>query len=180
MGVISMGLIKSNLRIDIMKKLFPDFSSPSSMIQVGWNKLKKIPGGNKIFSTLVSRYIPYTGSISPVVLSIENGQSRVLLKDKRAVRNHLNCIHAIALANVGEFSTGLCLISQLPSSAMAILVKIEVDYLKKARGNLISESLFQYSNKTKNDEELKLTANILNAKNEIVTKVYATWRIRIK
>lgn len=163
-----------------MKKLLPDFSSPSSMIQTLWSKLKKVPGGNKIFSSLVSRYIPYTGSISPIVLAIESGQARVLLKDKKAVRNHLNCIHAIALANVGEFSTGLCLISQLPRSAMAILVKIEVEYLKKARGNLISESLFQYSNNIKNDEELKLTANIMNSKNEIVTNVYATWRIRIK
>ena len=149
------------------------------MIQVGWSKLKKIPGGNKIFSALVSKYIPYTGSISPLVLSIENGQSRVMLRDKRAVRNHLNCIHAIALANVGEFSTGLCLISQLPKTAMTILVKIEIEYLKKARGDLISEALFQYLNETKNNEDLRLTANILNSKNEIVSKVHATWRIRL-
>ncbi|KAB8039228.1 DUF4442 domain-containing protein [Silvanigrella paludirubra] len=162
-----------------MKKFLPDFSSPSEMIQVGWEKLKKIPGGNKIFSTIVSKYIPYTGSVSPLVLSIENGQARVMLKDKRAVRNHLNCIHAIALANVGEFSTGLCLISQLPKTAMAILVKIEVEYLKKARGNLISESLFQYASTTKNNEDLRITANVLDEKNEIVTKVHATWRIRL-
>lgn len=162
-----------------MIKFLPDFSSPSEMIQVGWSKLKKIPGGNKIFSALVSKYIPYTGSISPLVLSIENGQSRVMLRDKRAVRNHLNCIHAIALANVGEFSTGLCLISQLPKTAMTILVKIEIEYLKKARGDLISEALFQYLNETKNNEDLRLTANILNSKNEIVSKVHATWRIRL-
>ena len=163
-----------------MKKFLPNLSSPNEMIQVGWSKLKKIPGGNKIFSSLASRYIPYTGSVSPIVLSIENGQARVLMKDKRAVRNHLNCIHAIALANVGEFSTGLCLISQLPNTAMAILVKIEVEYLKKARGDLVSESLFQYSVDTKNNDDLRLTANILNEKNEIVTKVHATWRIRFK
>lgn len=163
-----------------MKKLFPDFSSPSSMIQLGWTKLKKIPGGNKIFSSLVSQYIPYTGSISPIVLSIGDGQARVLLKDKRAVRNHLNCIHAIALANVGEFSTGLCLTSQLPKSGIAILVKIQVEYLKKARGNLISESIFQYNNNIKSDDEVNLVASIMNSEDEIVAKTYATWRVRIK
>ena len=162
-----------------MIKFFPDFSSPTKMIQFGWERLKKIPGGNKIFSSIVSRFIPYTGSIFPIILSIENAQARVLLKDKRAVRNHLNCIHAIALANVGEFSTGLCLMSQLPENAKAILVKIEVEYLKKARGNLISECLFQLAPLIKNDEELKLLANIMNSKNEIVTKVFATWRVRL-
>ncbi len=163
-----------------MKRLIPQFSSPSSMIQLGWSKLKKIPGGNIIFSSLVSKYIPYTGSISPTILSIESGQARVLLKDRRAVRNHLDSIHAIALANVGEFSTGLCLISQLPETAMAILTKIEVEYLKKARGDLISEAIYHYNTGNKSDEEHKITANILNSNNEIVTKVYATWRVRQK
>lgn len=163
-----------------MKRFIPQLSSPSSMIQLGWSKLKKIPGGNIIFSSLVSKYIPYTGSIAPVILSIENGQARVLLKDRRSVRNHLDSIHAIALANVGEFSTGLCLISQLPESAMAILTKIEVDYLKKARGDLISEAIYQYNDLKQNDAEHKITANILNSNNEIVTKVCATWRVRKK
>lgn len=162
-----------------MSKFLPDFSSPSSLIQVGWEKLKKVPGGNKIFSSLVSRVIPYTGSISPLVLKIENGQSRVMLKDRRAVRNHLNCIHAIALANLGEFSTGLCFTSQLPVSAKAILVKIEVEYLKKARGNLISESIFYLPKDLKNDSEYKVTAMITNSNNETVTKIHATWRVRL-
>lgn len=161
-----------------MKSLIPQFSSPSAMIQSGWAKLKKIPGGNRIFSSLVANYIPYTGSISPVVLSIESGQARVLLKDRRAVRNHLNCIHAIALANVGEFSTGLCLIAQLPKTSQAILTKIEVEYLKKARGDLISEAIFHYNESSKENEEYTLTANVLNSQNEIVTKVHATWRVR--
>ena len=163
-----------------MRRFIPQLSSPNAMLQVGWTKLKNIPGGNIIFSSLASKYIPYTGSISPLVLSIESGQARVLLKDKRAVRNHLNCIHAIALANVGEFSTGLCLISQLPESAMAILTRIEIEYLKKARGDLVSEAIYQYQNAQQENEDHKITANILNASNEIVTKVHATWRVRIK
>ncbi|APJ02710.1 DUF4442 domain-containing protein [Silvanigrella aquatica] len=163
-----------------MLKFLSDFSSPSKLVQTTWPQLKKVPGGNKIFSSIISHYIPYTGSISPVVLSIENSFVRILLKDKKSVRNHLNSIHAIALANLGEFSSGLCLISQLPHNALAILIKIEVEYLKKARGNLISECFFQYPVETKNDEELKLYANITNDKNEIVTKVTATWKVRLK
>jgi hypothetical protein len=163
-----------------MVSIFTDFSSPSKLIQTAWPKFNKFPGGNKIFTTLVSKYIPYTGSISPLILTIEHGQVRVFLKDHKAIRNHLNSIHAIALANVGEFSTGLSLISQLPHNMNAILVKIEVEYLKKARGNLISECIFNLQNPIENNQEFKLLSSITNTDHEVVTNVNAIWRVRAK
>ncbi|KAB8030608.1 DUF4442 domain-containing protein [Fluviispira multicolorata] len=162
-----------------MSKFLPNFSSPSEMIKIGWEKLNKLPAGNIIFSSLVSKYIPYTGSISPVVLKIENGLAQVRIKDKRAIRNHLKCIHAIALANIGEFSTGLSITSQLPNSAKGILVRIEIEYLKKARGDLIAEANFQLPKQFKSEDEFKIVSNIKDSKNIIVSKVYATWKVRI-
>ena len=54
-------------------------------------------------------------------LSIKKEQ-RVVLKDKRAIRNHLDCIHAIALANLGELASGLALLSIIEPSLKAIVV----------------------------------------------------------
>jgi acyl-coenzyme A thioesterase PaaI-like protein len=156
----------------------PQLSSPSAMIQKLWAKFNKLPAGNKLFSAMIGRYIPYTGSISPVVLKIENDTAAVLLKDRKAVRNHLNSIHAIALANVGEFSTGLCVISQLSESAKAILVNIEVQYLKKARGDLIAEAIYKMPENISEDSEFRVLSNIRNVQNEVVCKVTATWRVR--
>ena len=166
-----------------MKKALPkinlsQFKSPTALIQNFWGKFNKVPGGNKVFSAIVGHFIPYTGSVSPIIQKIESGSASVLLKDKRAIRNHLDCIHAIALANVGEFTTGLCVISQLSEFAKAILVHIEVEYLKKARGDLISETNFKIPPNLSQDTEFKVVAHIKNGHQEVVTKVTATWRVR--
>lgn len=166
-----------------MKKILDKFNlsnitSPTTMIRSTWTKFNKVPGGNVVFSKIVGQFIPYTGSISPIVLEIENGRSQVLLSDKRSVRNHLDCIHAIALANVGEFCTGLSVISQLSEKAKAILVKIEVEYLKKARGDLIAETNFHLSSDITQDTDYSVESFIRNQQNEVVCKVTAVWRVR--
>lgn len=166
-----------------MKNFFANFrlskiSSPSALIKNTWSKFQKMPGGNVIFSKIVGQAIPYTGSISPVILKIENGFASVILRDRRAVRNHLNSIHAIALANVGEFTTGLSVISQLNDKAKAILVRIEAEYIKKARGDVTAEAFSQIPQNLTQDTEFKVTANIKDFHNEIVCKVTATWRVR--
>ena len=157
---------------------FSSFSSPTKLIREGWPKFIKIPGGKRLFSTLVGNFIPYTGSISPLVTSIEDHKASVFLKDRRAVRNHLDSIHAIALANLGEFTTGLCVISQLQEKSKAILVKIEIEYLKKARGDLLSTAEQIIEKSITEDTDFKVKAEIKNLQDEIVCVLHATWRVR--
>ncbi len=162
----------------LAKFTLPSLSSPSFLIKNTWPKLNKIPGGNVIFSKIVGQVIPYTGSISPIIQKIEDGFVSILMRDRKAVRNHLNSIHAIALANVGEFTTGLSIISQLEGNAKAIIVKIEIEYLKKARGDLTSEAMFKIPKTLTEDTDFKVTADIKDLQNNVVCKVHATWRVR--
>lgn len=155
------------------------FKSPSVFIQTGWDKLSKIPGGKQLFSKLAGQYIPYTGSIHPKVEKISDGSAIVAMRDCRAVRNHLNSIHAIALANLGEFTTGLSLYSQLKNDEKAILVKLEVNYLKKARGDLFAEVFFQLPKSFQSDTDFELRADIKNKDHQTVAYVVATWRVRL-
>lgn len=104
-----------------------------------WLFLNKLPLGALIFSYFVNRYIPYTGSISARVLELKPGYARVLLRDRRKVRNHLHSIHAIALANLAEYTGNLALVCGLPEDARFIVKNIAVDYQKKARGTLVGE-----------------------------------------
>jgi acyl-coenzyme A thioesterase PaaI-like protein len=157
---------------------FLDLSSPGTLINDSWRRLSKIPKGNIIFSKIVGFFIPYTGSVSPIVLQIDKGVAKVQIKDRRKIRNHLSCIHAIALSNVGEFVTGLSLISQLENKAKAILVRIETTYLKKARGTLTAEAVFLRPHAIVQEEEFHITADIKNLQQEIVCQVHTTWRVR--
>jgi len=104
-----------------------------------WNRLERIPGGKRLYSRLVGQMAPYTSSISAVVEELGEGYSRVTLSDRRAVRNHLSCIHAVALANLVELTGNLALGYSLPNDARFIVAGMSLDYLKKARGTITGE-----------------------------------------
>lgn len=157
------------------------FSNPAATISRMWSLLSPLPGGKRIFSTLLGWVVPYSGSISPQVLELEGGSgqvssARVQMKDRRGVRNHLNCAHAMALANLAEMATGLAVIRALDKNQRAILVGFSVDYLKKGRGNLTGVCRFQLpSNFT--EGTVTVEGHIENDEGETVTRALATWKV---
>ena len=91
-------------------------------------------------------------------------------------RNHLRSVHAIALINLGELTTGLALNCGIPSSGRAILVGISMEYLKKARGTLVADCRCEVPDVTK-DSEIELTAQIRDASGDTVARARALWRV---
>lgn len=101
-----------------------------------WNRLRARPFGPWIFSKVLGRRARYTGSIRPLVRELAPGRARVLMRDRPAVRNHLNSIHAIALINLGEVTGGIALLAALPNDRRGIVTQLSMTYKKKARGTL--------------------------------------------
>lgn len=102
----------------------------------GWDKLSKLPRGKHIYSYLIGRYAPYTGTIDALIEELHTGHSKVTLKDTPTVRNHLSSIHAVALANLAELTGNIALSYSMPADARFIVSKMEIEYLKKARGKV--------------------------------------------
>ncbi len=141
-----------------------------------WGRLSPLPGGKFLFSLLVGIIIPYTGSMRSRVLILVPGHAQVLLKDRRRIRNHLRSVHAIALANLAEFSTGLAMLSGMPGGFNGILVKLDVDYTKKARGDLLAEcktTVPEFKERT----EVPVVSEIRDSSGDIVCTTTATWLI---
>jgi len=111
----------------------------ANAIRVGWDRLSKLPGGKVAFSKLIGRMAPYTGSIDARVEELRPGFARVTLRDRHAVRNHLDCIHAIALINLAEVAGNLALSYGLPDDARFIPSGMGIEYAKKARGTITAE-----------------------------------------
>lgn len=148
--------------------------NPAVIIKKVYNSLKNVPGGKTIFSKMLSKMVPYSGSIKPHVEELREGYAEISIKDKRFVRNHLNSVHAIALVNLGELVSGLALTFTQPENVRGIVKRIEIDYLKKARGKItgISEvELPQITERT----DFVVTANLFNPKKEQVAAVRVHW-----
>ncbi|MDQ3364108.1 MAG: DUF4442 domain-containing protein [Myxococcota bacterium] len=123
-------------RISPLARLLPKVRLDGSrnLLRHAWDLLSVVPGGKLVFSRLVGRMAPYTGSIGATVTVLRPGYAEVLMQDRKAVRNHLDCVHAIALANLAELAGNIALAYALPDDARFIVSGIEIEYLKKARG----------------------------------------------
>lgn len=150
--------------------------SPGQQLMQRWQQLSSLPGGPWLFSFILGRFAPYTGSIGARVRELRPGYASVELRDRRKIRNHLNSIHAIALMNLGEMTTGLALISGLQPGVRGIITGLSIEYHKKARGRLFSEC----STKTPEvsaDMEQQVYADIKDQSGEVVARCTATWRL---
>ena len=141
-----------------------------------WERMSSLPGGKFLFSRLLGRWVPYTGSIQPDVQELRPGFARVRMKDRASVRNHLESIHAAALMNFCEASTGLAFMAGMPSEARAILTRFEIDYLYKARGTLTAEChcAIPVSDEKK---EYRVSCEARDEKGEVVCRAEARWLV---
>jgi uncharacterized protein (TIGR00369 family) len=121
-----------------LKRLIPvpRLDGSRNMIRQAWDLMQGLPGGKVLFSKLVGRMAPYTGSIDARVVALAEGRAEVTMADKKAVRNHLDCVHAIALANLAELAGNVALFYSMPDDARFIVSGMEIEYLKKARGTI--------------------------------------------
>jgi acyl-coenzyme A thioesterase PaaI-like protein len=150
---------RMELPSSISMLLRPNLDGDRNLIRDAWNMLHNIPGGKQLFSKLIGRMAPYTGTINATVTELRLGHCEVVLADRKAVRNHLGSIHAIALCNLAEVAGNVALAYSMPDDARFIVSGIDIRYLKKARGTItaIGESpILNNSKRAEYDIEVKL------------------------
>ncbi len=141
-----------------------------------WNRFSKVPGGRFLFSKFLGAKIPYSGSVSPEIMALTPGHAQVKIRDKRAHRNHLESIHAVALMNVGEMATGLAISTAVPENTRVILKSFKIDFIKKARGDLVAHANHELV-PTNEKKEFEVTALVKDAGGETVCQVKALWLV---
>ena len=150
--------------------------SPGRALRDAWRRLSPIPGGRWLFGRMLSRMVPYTGTIRPRFLEVQPGFARVAMRDRRAVRNHLRSIHAIALANLAEVTSGVAMVVALPDDVRGIPVRLSIDFVKKARGELIAECRCDVPT-VFTPVEVEVHPEIRDESGDVVARATVRWRL---
>jgi acyl-coenzyme A thioesterase PaaI-like protein len=150
------------------------YAAPGNVIRSWWDRLSPRPGGRYAFDLLIGRIVPYTGTIHPRVLELGAGHARVAMRERRRVRNHLASVHAIALANLAEITGGLAMAYALPPEARGIVLGLEMEYLKKARGSLLAAADFEPPHPAPK-QEYTLDVDVRDGAGDIVARGRVRW-----
>lgn len=153
--------------------------SPGEKILANWKKLKDKPFGKQLFSRAVGKMAAYTGTIKALVTDLEPGHCQVFLKERRLNKNHLKSIHAVALINLGEVTSGLAVLSGMTSQIRGILTKMEMEYIKKAKGDLTAQCVCEIPD-VKDSIDYTVKTTIKDLSGEVVAVGTFYWRLSRK
>lgn len=155
--------------------------SPGRQLLANWERLQALPLGKRLFSWAVGRTAPYTGSVGGVYTAVRPGYARVEMADRRAVRNHLASVHAVALVNLAEMTSGVALMTALPPGVRGIVTGLSIEYRKKARGRLVCECTAEVpatvSPSMPDSVTHDVRAAITDATGDVVASATVHWRL---
>jgi acyl-coenzyme A thioesterase PaaI-like protein len=151
--------------------------NPAARIYALWQRLSDRPGGKRLFAWLLGRAVPYSGSVRPYVVELSPGHARVEIVDRRAIRQHLGSVHAIALANVGELASGLAMTAGLPPTVRGIVTGLSIEFRKKARGRLTTTSDVTIPSTVPGPVEHVVEAVTTDESGDVVAVTRVTWRL---
>jgi acyl-coenzyme A thioesterase PaaI-like protein len=149
---------------------------PDHPILRQWEKLQGRPGGKRLFSWMIGRHARYTGTIGARVVELEPGSAKVRMRDRPGLRNHLQSIHAVALANLGELATGLAMTVAIPPHARGIPTRLTLEYIKKARGEITAEARCERPD-GREPQTYEARADLTDAAGEVVARAVAEWLV---
>jgi hypothetical protein len=168
--------------IALFPSLFVLITNPKKLFNIceAFKFLSKLPLGKRVFSGVIGSLAPYSASISPIFSDLKlvgNKLTSVVYFDEQQwLRNPYSSVHAIALSNLGELSSGICVFAAMEyvPNVKGIPVKISMEYYKKGRGRMTATSTISLNEIIPNTTCI-FESLITNGKQELIAKCMVTW-----
>jgi acyl-coenzyme A thioesterase PaaI-like protein len=141
-----------------------------------WRRLAPLPWGPWLFSKLFGFAVPYSGSVGPRIRVLEPGYAEVEIPDRRSNRNHLGSVHAIALMNLAELTSGLAMMAGLPPTVRGIVTTLSMTYHRKARGTIRGVARVVVPTVTE-DRDFDVMAECFDREGTLVATGNVRWRL---
>jgi acyl-coenzyme A thioesterase PaaI-like protein len=148
---------------------------------------ESIVGRNTILSKLLNKVVPFNAPHGFTIQQITADQVRVTIPSRRSNWNHLNTVHACAIATLGEMVAGLAIIKTLGIIRYRLILKsLTINYAKQATtdlegiASLLPEEWAQLQAELNSEHQSSLTINskIYNTKSELVAQVESCWQLK--
>ena len=133
-----------------------------------YRRITRLPAGHWIFSRLVCFKAPYFATIAPRFVALEPGRCEVRIRDRRRVHNHIGTVHAIALCNLAELSTGVMTDATIPADMRWIPKGMSVRYLAKARGAMTATAIVPAIDAATSAHEQRVHVEVHDAAGQLV------------
>ncbi|MFM7053794.1 MAG: DUF4442 domain-containing protein [Bacteroidota bacterium] len=93
-----------------------------------------------ILSRILSFAVPFNSPHRLRIKELDRGYAKVRLPFIRSNRNHVNSVHACALATLCEFTCGISIMTLLSSDQYRIVLKsLQMEYQYRGRGDVLCD-----------------------------------------
>ena len=114
---------------------------PSTIRKV-YATLDKLPAPirNRAFTLVFGRAVKFFATAGLRFTDISEDRAVLVLKNIKAVQNHLGTPHAMAMGLLVESATGVLVGLNVPDNCVPVIKHAGIDYLKRAKGDLRAEA----------------------------------------
>jgi acyl-coenzyme A thioesterase PaaI-like protein len=109
------------------------------------NQLKRVVDSSKwlpanvratVVSKILGKVVPYVGTSGLLYEEITSERVVVSIKNRHKVQNHINNVHAAAMALLAETATGFVVGINLPDDKLPLIKSLKVDFYKRTQGDM--------------------------------------------
>lgn len=102
------------------------------------NLIDKAPAGWRtgLLSLVFGKSVKFAGTAKVRVHQLTHERSELSIANRKKVQNHIQGVHAAAMALLAESATGFLVGMNVPDDKLPLMKSLKVDYLKRATGGL--------------------------------------------